>query len=138
MATATRKVLDMLLQGTINPEQAEELLGAIAEPTPSARRASRPAGDRVGLRLTVEELVELASNGVDADYVKSLASAGLRNLTVSEIVELAGNGVEADYVRDLVTAGLEDLTVDEIVELSGNGVDPKLAEAFRRGELDNE
>jgi hypothetical protein len=57
---------------------------------------------------------------------------------VSEIVELASNGVEADYVRDLVNAGLEGLTVEEIVELSGNGVDPKLAESFRRGELNDE
>ena len=137
MATTTRKVLDMLVQGTIDVDQAEELLGAIAEPVASARRSSRPAGDRVGLRLTVEELVELASNGVDADYVKSLAVAGLRNLTVSEIVELADNGVEADYVRDLVEAGLEDLTVDEIVELSGNGVDPKLAQSVRQSELND-
>ena len=102
MATTTRKVLDMLLQGTIDADQAEELLGAIVEPAAAARRTSRPAGDRLGLRLTVEELVELASNGVDADYVKSLGAAGMRNLTVSEIVELAANGVEADYVRDLV------------------------------------
>jgi len=132
MTTATRKVLDMLIQGTIDADQAEELLGVMAEPVASARRPSRPAGDRVGLRLTVEELVELASNGVDADYVKSLAGAGLRNLPVSEIVELAANGVEADYVRDLLKAGLEDLTVEEIVELSGNGVDPKLGESFLR------
>jgi len=132
MTTATRKVLDMLIQGTIDADQAEELLGVMAEPVASARRPSRPAGDRVGLRLTVEELVELASNGVDAEYVKSLAGAGLRNLPVSEIVELAANGVEADYVRDLLKAGLEDLTVEEIVELSGNGVDPKLGESFLR------
>jgi hypothetical protein len=132
MATATRKVLEMLLQGTIDADQAEELLGVIAEPAASARRTSRPAGDRLGLRLTVEELVELASNGVDAEYVKSLAGAGLRNLPVSEIFELAANGVEADYVRDLLKAGLEDLTVEEIVELSGNGVDPKLGESFLR------
>ena len=138
MATATRKVLDMLLQGTIDADQAEDLLGAIVEPAASARRTSRPAGDRLGPRLTVEELVELASNGVDADYVKALAGAGLRNLAVSEIVELAANGVEADYVRDLVKAGLVGLTVEEIVELSGNGVDPKLGESFRRGELNDE
>ena len=137
MATATRKVLDMLLQGTIDADQAEELLGAIVEPGAPARRTSRPAGDRLGLRLTVEELVELASNGVDADYVKSLAEAGLRNLTVPEIVELAANGVEVDYVRDLVQAGLEGLTVGEIVELSGNGVDPKLAQSFRQSELND-
>ena len=137
MATAARKVLDMLLQGTIDANQAEELLGAMVEPAASARRTSRPAGDRVGLRLTVDELVELASNGVDADYVKSLAGTGLRNLTVPEIVELAANGVAADYVRDLVKAGLEGLTVDEIVELAGNGVDPKLAESFRQSELND-
>lgn len=138
MATATRKVLDMLLQGTIDANQAEDLLGAMAEPAASARRPSRPAGDRIGLRLTVEELVELASNGVDAEYVKSLAGAGLRNLAVSEIVELAGNGVEADYVRDLLKAGLDGLTVEEIVVLAGNGVDPKLAESFLRSELHDE
>jgi hypothetical protein len=138
MVTATRKVLDMLLQGVISADQAEELLGAVGEPAPQVRRASRTAGDRVGLRLTVEELVELASNGVDADYVKSLAAAGLRNLSVADIVELASNGVEADYVRDLVNAGLEGLTVEEIVELSDNGVDPKLAESFRQGEGDDE
>ena len=138
MTTRTRKVLDMMLSGTIDADQAEELLGAIAEPPASSRRASRPAGDRAGLRLTVEELVELASNGVEADYVRSLVGAGLRNLSVSDIVELASSGVEADYIRALVEAGLEDLTVEEIVELSDNAVDPKLGEAFRRGELDDE
>ena len=61
-----------------------------------------------------------------------------RNLSVSDIVELASSGVEADYIRALVEAGLEDLTVEEIVELSDNAVDPKLGEAFRRGELDDE
>jgi len=96
----------------------------------SHRRRARADGE-------LDELVELASNGVDADYVKSLAVAGLRNLTVSEIVELAANGVEAEYVRDLVEAGLEGLTVDEIVELSGNGVDPKLAQSVRHSELND-
>jgi hypothetical protein len=133
-----RKVLDMLVDGTITADQAEELLGTIAEPAPSARRPSRPAGDQAGRRLTVEELIELASNDVDADYVKSLIGAGLRNLTVADIVELASNDVQADYVRKLLESGLEDLTVDEIVELSDNEVDPKLGEAFRRGTLDDE
>jgi hypothetical protein len=132
MTTPTRKVLDMLLQGTIDADQAEQLLGAMTEPAAPVRRPSRPAGDRAGMRLTVDDLVELSSNGVDADYVKALAAAGMRNLTVPEIVELAGNGVEADYVRDLMKAGLEDLTIEEIVELAGNDVDPKLAESFRR------
>lgn len=123
----------MLLEGTIDADQAEELLGAITEPASSARRTSRPAGDRVGLRLTVEELVELASNGVEADFVKALAAAGMPDLSVSEIVELASNGVEAEYVRDLMDAGMEGLTVEEVVELANNGVDAKLAQAFRRG-----
>ena len=138
MATRTRRILDMLLEGTIDTDQAEELLGAITEPPTAARSPPRPAGDRVGLRLTVEELVELASNGVEADFVKALASAGMPDLSVSEIVELASNGVEADYVRDLLAAGLEGLTVEQIIELSDNGVDPKLAEAFRQGVLADE
>lgn len=138
MATATRKVLDMLLQGTIDVGQAEELLSAMTEPATSARRTARPAGDRGGPRLTVDELVELAANGVDADYIKSLTAVGMNNLTVADIIELAGNGVEADYIRDLRNAGLEDLTIDEIIELAGNGVDPELAESFRQGTLVDE
>lgn len=133
--TKTRKVLDLLVQGKIDADQAEELLTAIAEPAPAPRRTTRPAGDHAGLRLTVEDLVELASNGVDADYVKALAQAGLANVSVSDIVELASNGVEAEYIRELTDAGLEGLTVEQIVELADNGVDPKLAEAFRRGDV---
>jgi hypothetical protein len=138
MVTRTRKVLDMLLAGMINADEAEELLGTMAEPAASARRPGKPSGEQAGRRLTVEELIELAANDVDADYVKSLTEAGLRNLTVSDIVELASNDVQADYVRELLESGLENLTVEEIVELSDNEVDPKLGEAFRRGMLDDE
>ena len=65
-------------------------------------------------------------------YIDELASAGYTDLTVDQLVELRSLGVTAEYIRGLQTAGFEHPTVRELVQLRSLGVQPDFVRAMRQ------
>ena len=108
----------------------DELIGRLGRSFAYAEyrfdRAERPtfAPDT----LTIDELLQLARHGVDAEYVEELRDAGYPDLSYESLMAFARHGIDADYVADLSAYGLGDLSTDEIVELARHGVDDVLVE----------
>jgi beta-lactamase regulating signal transducer with metallopeptidase domain len=78
----------------------------------------------VGYRnLTIDEVIELKSVGVDREYIESLDRAGYRNLTPRELVQLKSLGVTGQYITSMRNAGLADSDPRELAALKSVSVD---------------
>jgi SHOCT-like protein len=88
----------------------------------------RRGHDLLSSNPSVEQLVELANHGVDADFIRELRSLGLDDLSMDNVVELADHGVDPDFVKDLRRLGYVALTTDDLIELVDHGVDTDFIE----------
>jgi beta-lactamase regulating signal transducer with metallopeptidase domain len=70
--------------------------------------------------LTVDQLIELKTQGITGGYVRELAEAGLHP-DLNHLVELRIQGVTGQYVRDIRAAGL-DPDVRLLIEMKVQGV----------------
>jgi len=67
----------------------------------------------------------------DAGYLDELAAAGYKNLTVDEVIELKSLGVDRAYIQDLHRSGYKDLTPRDLVQLKSLDVDGAYIAAIR-------
>ena len=98
--------------------------------TPAYARALRNAAPN--LRLSHDEIIELAATGVSVDYVRDLAQSGLPGLDADQIVEARALGITGAYVRGMAVAGYRGLSLDDLGELKAVGITPSEASRYRR------
>jgi len=72
--------------------------------------------------LSVDEIIEIKNNGVNAEFINGINQAGWGKLTPKQLVELRVHGVTPDYVRRAREAGLKDLQLEDVVQLRVHGV----------------
>jgi hypothetical protein len=140
------RVLELVKSGVLSIEQADELIDALqAANQPEARvpshedfrmpqpprpprppRAARASG---GGKLSFEQMIELENHGINANFIRELADAGLSDLTFPEVIALGTHGIRPEYVKALKRLAeeleIEELSVDQIVALGNHGVRPK-------------
>jgi beta-lactamase regulating signal transducer with metallopeptidase domain len=80
--------------------------------------------------LSVDEVIQMRSVGVDRAYVEGLRNAGFKNLTPRDLIQLKSLGVDGSYVADLRNAGLNDLSAHELVQLKSLNVDGEYVRAL--------
>ena len=115
MKAERMRVLELVQNGTITIEQGNELIDALhaanqpnyqtsssevrmPEPPrppesprpPKPPRAPRAAG---GGKFSFEQMIELGKFGINTQYVRSLADAGLSNLNFDDIIEFGKYGL---------------------------------------------
>jgi hypothetical protein len=66
--------------------------------------------------LSIEDLTELSSHGVPGSLVAEATHEGYR-FTADELSELWSHGVDAKYLRDLQDMGVKNLTAKQILRL---------------------
>jgi|GEM_PF-3301824 len=66
------------------------------------------------------------------DYIQELADAGYRGLTLNELLELRSVGVDAAYIRAIEAAGFPHPSPRELVETRASGVTPSVITDLRR------
>lgn len=131
MEEERRKVLAMVVEGTISPEQGGRLLDGLAAAQgdvlslpPSDPDMGRSAGARPGARQhpSAELLLEMAQHGVNPEYVRELREYGFGDLPVETLIEVRDHGVNGRFIREMREAGLGDLSLDQLVSLRDHGV----------------
>ncbi len=83
--------------------------------------------------LTIDQLVELKVQGVTADYVQQMRTAGL-SPTVHEIVALKVQGVTPDYIRQMQAAGFK-TDIHAIISMKVQGITPEYVKEIRASGL---
>jgi hypothetical protein len=127
------QILEMLVAGRVTVEQAEQLLKAVDDRSPSAsggatsrataqRRGDEPT-DNFFAGLTDAQLAALRDSDVSTAFVEQMLAARWNAWSVEDLIELHDEGVTPRFVLDLQEAGLADLTRDQLIELYCHGVD---------------
>ena len=135
MNKETGKVLAMLEQGKLTPQQADALLAAleaeeVGELVPmvsAAERRANPELGRTNSTFTTEQIVQLAMHGVTPQYIRGLRDVGVTDLSFDELLELGIHGVKAEQVQELRALAGEELTLQQLLKLAIHGV--RVAEA---------
>jgi hypothetical protein len=84
------KILEMVAEGSLTIEQADQLLEPLgaqsqASATPRPDQSQNASGFTT---FTAEQMAALEVYEVDADYIRALQEAGLRDLTVKQLIAL--------------------------------------------------
>jgi bla regulator protein blaR1 len=90
--------------------------------TPAYAAEMRAAAPNLG-SVDNDDLIEMRAVGVTPDYVRDLASVGMRGLDKEQLVEARAVGVTGNYVRSLAAAGFRG-SHDDYVQLRAVGVTP--------------
>lgn len=137
MSEESLKVLEMVASGRVTPEQANQLLEALAgpRPQPEPRPGRAPAADgrpdRFLAGLTAEQLIEMRQHGLSAAFVQEMRGLGFVDLDLDQMIELRDHGVSAGYVREMRELDLGSFDVDALIELRDHGVTPAFIREMR-------
>lgn len=140
MATEDRTaVLRALAAREISVVDAEDRLAALEDDAvavgstpldPSPGRRGRRAARRSD-RLPVDDIIALASHGVDASYLRALRESGFGDLETQDIIRLADHGAETAWLRAIRDAGIE-ADIDDLVKMVDHGVEVEWLQEIRR------
>ena len=88
------KILEMVASGKLTIEQADQLLERLgAQSRADAEKRPDQSVLPVGFtNFTGEQMAALEVYEVDADYIRALQEAGLRDLTVKQLISLKEHG----------------------------------------------
>ncbi len=118
-----KKILEMVAEGSLTIVQADQLLERLGAQSTTFLEKLPGQGASGFTNFTGEQIAALEAYEVDADYIRALQEAGLRDLTMKQLISLKNNEVDAEYVRALREAGLTDLTVEQLIALKSYEVD---------------
>lgn len=98
----------------------------------SKDRKSERENDRWDGQLTVDQLIELRTAGVDAGYINELRKLGYGNLSFDDLIALRHHGVGPDYISSMNAYGFGHLSADQLMELRNNGVTPGFIDGMKK------
>jgi hypothetical protein len=84
------------------------------------------------IRLSHDDIVQLAGLGVQPDFIQELARAGYRDLSADQISGAYAVGVRSDYIRGMAAAGFPRISLEQLTEMRAVGITPADVERFRR------
>ena len=120
--TAARAINDLDLGVSFTRRDLVELVEVVDGNAPRYARQLQ----RLGLdEFTREELLLARLFGVNAGYVWSVRDAGYCP-SLKELVAMKIAGVDAQYLKDMASEGYEELPVEDLVELRTSGVDKEV------------
>jgi DNA-binding transcriptional MerR regulator len=142
MKTGRARILEMVKDGKISIEQADELLEALENAVPNTPAHASPLEPerkpRVEVRISrstnggkynFEQMIELGKFGVSAKFVRELAEIGLTDLGFEDVIELGKFGISPKFVLEMRQLSEEfdlgELNFERIIELGKFGVSAK-------------
>ena len=133
-----QRILQMLADGKITPEQADQLLDALGSDEPARsdewsapRQESRRPRERRRGDPTLRILAKASMHGVTSDYIAEMRAAGYGDLTLEQLISMRIHGVTSDFVRQMQQAGYSDLSAEDLIQLRISGVTPDYLREMR-------
>jgi hypothetical protein len=158
MKTGRARILEMVKDGKISIEQADELLEALenAQPNTPARTSPFEASPlepehkpRVEVRISrntnggkynFEQMIELGKFGVSPKFIRQIAEVGLTDLSFEDVIELGKFGINPKFVLEMRQLSekfdLGELNFERIIELGKFGVSAFVREMIETQMID--
>src|SRR5512138_520201 len=121
-------ILDMIAEGKITADEAEELFRAMdAMPEPPGPGAPILASPLSQLSRLEALAPQPPTNGTSRskDLMAALKQAGIDHVTLSDVQELQSNRITAEYVLEMIALGLRPDGLSEWMDLRSHGVTPR-------------
>jgi len=80
--------------------------------------------------LSLDDLVSMKLQGVTPAYIKDMAGAGYSKLTAKELISMRIQGVSPKYVQDLASAGYKNLSPRDLISMRIQGVDANFVKSL--------
>jgi hypothetical protein len=141
MKTGRARILEMVKDGKISIEQADELLEALENaqantpahasllennPEHKPRAEVRISRSTNGGKYNFEQMIELGKFGVSAKFIRQIAEVGLTDLSFEDVIELGKFGINPKFVLEMRQLSEEfdlgELNFERIIELGKFGV----------------
>lgn len=139
MKTGRARILEMVKDGKISIEQADELLEALENAVPNTPAHASPLEPehkpRVEVRISrstnggkynFEQMIELGKFGVSPKFIRQIAEVGLTDLGFEDVIELGKFGISPKFVLEMRQLSEEfdlgELNFERIIELGKFGV----------------
>lgn len=85
--------------------------------------------------LTVDQIIQMKSQGVTPEFIASMRKAGLDNLTVRDLTNLRVHGINEEFIQQAKNWNDGQISVNELVQLKVAGVTPDYIAAMKRAGL---
>jgi beta-lactamase regulating signal transducer with metallopeptidase domain/sporulation protein YlmC with PRC-barrel domain len=82
-----------------------------------------------GLKPSVEELIAMKVQGITGEYIRELAQAGVKT-TIDELIGMKVQSITPDYVRQMEDLGL-DTDSDKLIGMKVQGITPEYVKEMR-------
>lgn len=138
-----RKVLQMVAEGRVTPEQANQLLEALGgqeQPTATAEPVRQPqprsAREWDGFAsLTHQQMIEARMHEMDAAFIREMGGLFDPRPTFDELVEAKIHDLDPEYIREMRACGLRDASLRQLIEASIHDLDPEYVREMRAAGL---
>ena len=127
-------VLDMIAEGKITAEEAEQLFKAMEESgDQSASGAPEPVAPLSDLSHAPSFSASSSISGRSSskDLIAALKEAGVDQVTLSDMQELQAHKLTAEYVREIRALGLEPDGLGEWINLRAHDITPRYVRDLR-------
>lgn len=81
------------------------------------------------------QIMSMAYQHIDADYIKSWKDLGYKDLTAQQLTSLKSLKVDAAYVNDLKKAGYADLTVQQLISFKSQHITADYINGLKKASL---
>src|SRR5215207_62351 len=117
-------VLDMIAEGKITAEEAEQLFKAMEVPEEGFASSSELGAPLSHLSSMTSLSTTPSSTGRSSskDLIAALKEAGIEQVTLSDVQELQSQKLTAEYIREMLALGLEPDGLSEWIELRDHDI----------------
>jgi hypothetical protein len=138
MSEERQKVLEMLAEGRLTPEQADRLLEALGtagqgaqrpQPEPRPGRTDNPQ-QRFLSGLTADQLIKMRQHGVNPDFIQEIRGLGFTDLNVDQLIKMRIHGVGPDFIEEMRGLGFS-ADVDALIKLRNHGVNAEFVQEMQ-------
>src|SRR5688572_1805813 len=127
-------ILDMIAEGKITAEEAEELFKAMEvleeEPASDSPELVSPLSHLSHL-TALSNPPSISSRSSSKDLIAALKEADIDQVTLSDVQELQAHKLTAEYVREMLALGVEPDGLGEWINLRVHDITPRYVRELR-------
>ncbi len=137
------KVLQMLADGKLTAEQANQLLEALeedqalevqdlpAQPEHTTADKDVLAADALHAAFTPDQLIAMRSVDMTPKYIQAMRESGYRDVNVKQLIDMRAVDVTPDFINAMRDVGISDLPPDQLIDMRAVDISPDFVKQIK-------